>query len=579
MDVFRAVIFAVSALSALAASAQRSQSVPHEVYKPTQLKSAASFDRTMERSRAGGRERALWLVPYSLPPLDAQEEADLRRGMDKRHIRKIGLNRDLDRFLDRLPGTADFTWRTDQRGADLGILAVRSEGAVALRTRLVLDALPTGAELRIWGSRDDSLGVRVLTAEDLRARGASVWSPATSGDTQYIELAMPAAYIPPGPVEAPPRLNVVEVSHLLIAPALAPEEQRDLIDLGASQSCNVDVRCQSSTLTRQMADATVKMVYTERGATFLCSATLLADTDSSSFVPYLYTAAHCIDSQAAASTLEIYWFFESSFCNSRSAGTFSSRFGGAQLLYADAASDVSLLRLNEQPPAGAVFSGWDPAALPVFSGVTHTHHPSGDLKRVSFGSVIGLGEPNRPSGTRYYRVGWNQGITESGSSGGGLFTRTSSSFHLRGGLWGGSSSCATPNGDDLFSRFDLAYPQLETYLDPQLAFTPRDGKWSGPAGSDHSLYIKITGNELVLVGNLEDAAGGSGWVSTRGVMGSTSSYSGVLKRYQPGRAATGGMGVPARLIPIGSVTLQFNSADAAVLNWRGGSLSLTADAQ
>ena len=71
-------------------------------------------------------------------------------------------------------------------------------------------------------------------------------------------------------------------------------------------------------------------------------------------------------------------------------------------------------------------------------------------------------------GSSFIQMIWSQGVTEPGSSGSGLFTLDASSsfLELRGGLYGGASSCNKPQGVDDYSRLDVALPLLAQYLTP-----------------------------------------------------------------------------------------------------------------
>jgi len=108
------------------------------------------------------------------------------------------------------------------------------------------------------------------------------------------------------------------------------------------------------------------MIFTSSEKTFICTGTLLADRMDSK-TPFFLTAHHCISTAAEASSLETTWFYESSACNSdtQSADT-RSRSGGATLLEAYVNNDMTLLRLNEQPPAGVVYAGWFSDSLSGF---------------------------------------------------------------------------------------------------------------------------------------------------------------------------------------------------------------------
>ena len=63
------------------------------------------------------------------------------------------------------------------------------------------------------------------------------------------------------------------------------------------------------------------------------------------------------------------------------------------------------------------------------------------------------------------------GSTEAGSSGAGLLTLGSGGnfYELRGGLFAGNASCSRKNGDDVYSRLDVAMPLIAPYLTPAAA--------------------------------------------------------------------------------------------------------------
>jgi hypothetical protein len=148
--------------------------------------------------------------------------------------------------------------------------------------------------------------------------------------------------------------------------------------------------------------------------------------------------------------------------------------GGAQLLYADSNSDAMLMLLNNSPPTGAFFSGWEATTLATGTAVTAVHHPAGDLKKVSLGTMGGFGDSNGGSTPTFIISNWNSlatGVTEGGSSGSGLFTavgQPATEYRLRGGLNGGPSDCTASASSlhDYYSRFDRVYPSLSAYLDP-----------------------------------------------------------------------------------------------------------------
>ncbi|RZA04503.1 MAG: hypothetical protein EOP02_40550, partial [Proteobacteria bacterium] len=171
-----------------------------------------------------------------------------------------------------------------------------------------------------------------------------------------------------------------------------------------------------------------------------------------------------------ASTLNTYWKYEASACNSGTvvAGGYIQLAGGSDYLYSNVDTDGLLLRLRNTPPAGSELAGWDSNTLPASSAIIGIHHPRGDAKKVSSGQRIGQDSFQN-------EVGWLSGTTEGGSSGSGLFTFDSSSYYLRGGLYGGSASCANTGSlansgnRDYYSRFDVVFPNIQSYLAPAVS--------------------------------------------------------------------------------------------------------------
>ncbi len=245
----------------------------------------------------------------------------------------------------------------------------------------------------------------------------------------------------------------------------------------ASGACEVDIICRtpSDSALAATAKSVAKMSFTgDDGGSYVCTGTLL-NSAGSAFTPYFYTANHCFNTQAAASTLTTHWFYDRAGCGFGDTGSsYVQLTGGSALLYANATTDVMLLRLNQNPPAGAIFSGWDAATLGTGVALTAVHHPAGDWKKVSLGSMGGFSGYGGASGDTHLIALWNStatGVTEGGSSGSGIFSAVgspASEYRLRGGLHGGPSSCSATGADlrDYYSRFDRAYSFLSQYLNP-----------------------------------------------------------------------------------------------------------------
>jgi lysyl endopeptidase len=315
----------------------------------------------------------------------------------------------------------------------------------------------------------------------------------------------------------------------------------------------------------------------------MCTGTLLADGDAGTQTPWFYSANHCFDNESApykspaqmqqvANTLSTLWDFQASSCNS---GTPSSSWrqvsGGATYLYNNPESDVLFLRLNGGAPAGPFFSGWDANALAAGTPVLTLHHPEGDLKKVSQGSVTGYVVPGVAGGPRtFIEVLWNSGTTEPGSSGAGLWTQSGGQYYLRGGLWGGTALCTNPSGRDDFSRFDQVYPQLSAYLGAAIApaFDYSD-LWWNPNESGWGLNLVQHPSKVVFgVWYTYEMDGTRTWyVMPTGSWTSSTTYTGPLyvtngpsfeKAFDPAQVQTR---------EVGTLTLNFSSQNAGTFSY------------
>lgn len=365
-------------------------------------------------------------------------------------------------------------WQTLADGRQAAAINIASGGAYGLRAGVLVDQLPDSASLRVYSQeRPDAIvetsgaQVNALLAQNAKAgetgaAAATWWTPEVGAGNATLEVVLPA-----GVSTDALRIAIPTISHVFQNLALPTEEELDAstkaTGVGASESCNLDANCTTNYQTER--NAVARMVFTASdGKSYLCTGTLVNNTKQD-FTPYFVTANHCISTQSAASSLQTYWFYRSTSCNSGVAGAYTARTGGANLLYATATTDSSFLKLNEMPPAGVTLAGWD-ARNQVQNGtaIYGLHHPSGDLLKYSVGSVTGYYNCASAGGenvscttgdadSNFYRVVWNQGVTEGGSSGSSLF----SNGRVVGTLYGGSSMCSASGAPDTYGRFDKVF--------------------------------------------------------------------------------------------------------------------------
>ncbi len=482
-------------------------------------------------------------------------------------------------------------WQPLDEGAQVASLAIGSSGAAALRVGLVASSLPAEAVLRFRGAGGadrfavTGLDVRNAVERNVAAGGEGAasrmyWSPVVEGDTLTLEIELP-----PGADPGAVRIALPMVSHLVASP-------RDAFAKAAASSCELDAMCYQGAWGSE-SSAIARMLYTSGGTTYVCTGTLLADKDSATFIPYFLTANHCISTQAAASSLQTYWFYRSSACDSAGRGPYQALAGGATLLYASTATDTALLRLDGAPPAGATYAGWNAGAVFPGASVTGIHHPGGDLQKIAFGALQGYWMCSPVSsgqftcngagaaGSGFYGVDWSRGLTEAGSSGSALFT--DDGHYLVGQLYGGGSTC-TGGGPDFYGRFDVAYnTALSQWLGaapgasapttpaapatfPAANFT---GMWWNPAQSGWGLAVTEHANGTMFAAwYVYDADGRALWIVMPGGSWTTSStFAGDLYT-ATGSDPTGAFD-PASVTRtrVGSGRIEFSATDRATFSY------------
>ena len=390
---------------------------------------------------------------------------------------QIGAKRDVAATATVAGLQSQLNWQPGSGGTQLAAIAFDSATAQGVRLGVWVKSLPAGAVLRFYGASGGE-AVQVTGAEleaqaaQLRQSGAddqtvhTYWSPDFGGTQTVLEIQVPAGADVQQVQVAVPRLSHFTQS--------AAQAQKSVDEKAGSGSCNVDLMCQPDYLAQGRSVA--RMTYTrEDGLSYLCTGTLLNDATSSK-TPYFLTANHCVSTQAQASTLITDWFYHSASCGSSTVSTDTRRLTkGSTLLYSTASTDTSFVQLNEAPPAGVVYAGsYFGAALSARSGIAGVHHPSGDMEKLSVGTLKGYGQCGNgtcldtdvSSGT-FYGVNWQQGTTEGGSSGSALFYSIGSQRYVSGQLYGGNASCREPNGTDYYGRFDVSYKaKIKQWLNP-----------------------------------------------------------------------------------------------------------------
>ena len=404
--------------------------------------------------------------------------------------RLVGLGRAVEATKNASATEAHLQWKDAPSGGKVAAISFNAKGAYGVRLGVLVDQLPGSALLRVYaqsavGKPYQVAGQEILqmiernqAAGDRSDAARTWWTPDTGEGEATLEVELP-----PGVPVSALRISVPQLSHIFENLSLPSEDEFAAVqrlaakDIGDADLCNLDATCYNDGASER--NAVARMVFVKGASSYLCTGTLLNDANSSG-TPYFLSANHCISEQAVASTLQTNWFFRSSSCNSGSLQSSSIRkVGGARLLYASADTDISFMQLNDAPPAGALFAGWDASTISAGSSIIGLHHPRGDLLKLSLGTVVGQSSCTTVSATQFscsgstgnfYRVTWSQGTTEGGNSGSAIFR----AGRVTGTLFGGAAVCTNRSSSDYYGRLDVAYnAALNNWLAPGVASAVR----------------------------------------------------------------------------------------------------------
>lgn len=506
-----AVSLLVVVSSAMAQGSGNITAVPPAAYAgPSALKSTAATPLS------DGPAHRIVLAPpapdaaASMKARNDRSAAKTPADGDKGRPLAIGYGRDVA-FTARRIVLADLDWVAGADGGRSARIEIASPGAAALRVALRLSAPTAGLTVRYAGVAAKAAVFGAYPANSLASSDLH-WSPVLAGDTAIIELRAAANASLAGLV-----LEVPRVSHQLVTGAdLRSLSPGDAKAIGSSGACNVDVACvlPVSQAVLDAAKSVARLSFVaDDGGSYLCTGTLINDSVAS-FTPYLFTANHCIDSAATARTVNTYWFYDAVTCNNRNTPPFVQLAGGAALLGRSQDFDWAFLRMLEAPPAGVVYSAWRAEPIALGAVVSTIHHPRGDLKKWSQGTLTGfrfVGDLGAYG--NFNEVIWDVGTTEGGSSGGALYTflQGAGYYEVRGGLLGGGASCTNPTFPDYYSDLGAALPVLREYLTPN-ASNPT-GLVAATEFYNRTLDHYFISTNPVEINNLDSGAT-IGWVRT-----------------------------------------------------------------
>jgi hypothetical protein len=344
-------------------------------------------------------------------------------------------------------------------GGQLWRLRINAPGATDLNLGFSQFQLYDGATMHLYAETEDYVQ-GAFTSRDNKPH-KELWTPVLPGDRIVIEM-----FVPDG--ARVPELLLTKINR----------GYRDMFrrknDNGTPRIdfCDNDVICPVGDPWRNEIRSVARYMIAGQS---LCSGQLINNVagDRKNF---FLTAAHCDIDAANDASLVFYWNYQSPVCGQLGGGSLAQNQSGAILRMSKVDVDVTLVELEDVPATNfnVYYAGWDRTTTPS-PGAVGIHHPGGDEKSISFSSSTLVAESNcvEPNGVNtHWRVVWNDGVTEQGSSGSGIWNPVT--HRLVGVLTGGSSFCDAQSSPDCYGQFAVAWAsgnnagsRLRDWLDPQ----------------------------------------------------------------------------------------------------------------
>jgi len=353
-----------------------------------------------------------------------------------------------------------------ENGDTVWRLRFQSDEAIGMKVYFNQFYLPEGASLLIYSEEYDM-----------------VEGPFTSknnhGDGEFSHALIKGSiltleYSQPSNSTRNPILNISNVYH-------AYKDILGFYDSDRDRNCGENVACDDG----EFEDQINSVIFLDMQG-YICSAVLINNT-SFDLTPYVLTANHCVDPETPGehNYFTFYFKHQSSSC-SGSNGSYSYSRTGSTLRSSYYYSDFALLEMDYSPAASfnGYYAGWSKSSSSpqVSVGV---HHPGGAAKKINYDNNDTAYSDGWYSSNTHWRLSWDEGGTEGGSSGSPLFDDEKL---IVGQLHGGTGECG--NGNDLYGKLSRSWTgggtsttRLSDWLDPtDTGQTYIEGTYDGSNG-------------------------------------------------------------------------------------------------
>ena len=397
------------------------------------------------------------------------EDANRQPGTPERYAYSFNTNIDFfenatTEFLDN----GDIIWR----------LRLQSDDAVGMKVYFNDFYVPEASNLLIYSDQYDMVMGPFTSDNNHQDREFS--HALIKGDVIVLEYFQSASST------ESPVLNISNVYH-------AYKDILGFYESSSERNCGSNVACDDG----QFSDQINSVIFLDMNG-YICSAALINNT-SYDLTPYVLTAYHCVDPETPGehNYFTFYFKHQSSSC-SGSSGSYSYSRTGSTLRSSYYYSDFALLEMDYSPAASfnGYYAGWDRSSTSpqVSAGV---HHPGGAPKKINYDNNDTAYSDGWYSSNTHWRLNWDEGGTEGGSSGSPLFDENKL---IVGQLHGGSGECGS--GTDYYGKISTSWngggtstTRLSNWLDPNgTGQTSISGTYNGENGGDPPEVTLISPN-------------------------------------------------------------------------------------
>lgn len=354
------------------------------------------------------------------------------------------------------------TWQTVP-GGRVWRLRIQSPGAKSLNLGITRYDMPEGAKLWVYDPGRKHVEGPYTSAN--RSHLGSLWTPIIEGEEIDVEV-----FVPTGVAQPTLEIGKAGQGYRALSGSLLKGGFG-----GTEGTCNNDVICPAGDPWRKQIRAVGVYTFNVGANGFVCTGTMLNDT-AVDFTPYFLTANHCTVDGTNDATVVVYWNFELATCGTHGPGSTADNQTGSIFHAASAPSDFRLLELSAKPDPtyNIYYAGWDVTGT-IPPSTVGIHHPSGDVKAISLSNTppdtTAYNSPTHDPAGNHWRVLWDSGVTEPGSSGSCLFETVNN--RCIGQLHGGPSMCGGADLHDYYGRLSVSWAgggtaatRLQDWLDP-----------------------------------------------------------------------------------------------------------------